>query len=47
MDHHSNVTSGLQPYLFGDTTPEEARTMGTLYQLVTSGQAAPSLVDAE
>ena len=47
MDHHSNVTSGLQPYLFGDTTPEEARTMGTLYQLVTSGHAAPSLSDAE
>ena len=47
MDHHSNVTSGLQPYLFGGTTPEEVCTMGMLYQLVTSGQAAPSLGDAE
>ena len=46
MDHHDNITSGFQPYLFGDTTPEESRSMSNLYQLVTSGQAAPSLQDA-
>ena len=46
MDHHDNITSGFQPYLFGDTTPEESRTMSSLYQLVTSGQAAPTLQDA-
>jgi hypothetical protein len=46
MDHHDNITSGFQPYLFGDTTPEESRSMSSLYQLVTSGQAAPSLEDA-
>ena len=27
MDHTDNITSGLQPYLFGDITPEEAHTM--------------------
>jgi hypothetical protein len=46
MDHHDNITSGFQPYLFGDTTPEESRSMSSLYQLVTSGQAAPTLEDA-
>ena len=46
MDHPDNITSGFQPYLFGDTTPEESRTMSNLYQLVTAGHAAPSLQDA-
>ena len=46
MTHHDSLSSGLQPYIFGDTTPEEAQEMSNFYQLVTAGQAAPNLEDA-
>ena len=46
MDHPDSLTTGLQPYLFGDSTPEESQHMSSLYQLVTAGSAAPSLSDA-
>ena len=46
MVHHSSLSSGLQPFIFGDTTPEEAQEMSSFYQLVLAGQAAPNLTDA-
>ena len=46
MSHHDSLSSGLQPYIFGDTTPEEAQEMSNFYQLVTAGDAAPNLEDA-
>ena len=46
MDHIDSITTGIQPYLFGDITPEESQQMSSLYQLVMTGTAAPSIDDA-
>ena len=46
MDHIDSVTSGIQPFLFGDVTPEESQQMSAIYQMVMAGNAAPNLTDA-
>ena len=46
MDHIDAITTGLQPYIFGDVTPEDSQQMGSIYQLVMTGTAAPSVDDA-
>jgi hypothetical protein len=45
MNHLDDLTSGINPFLFGDTTPEHAQAMSNLYQMITAGSAAPSLTD--
>lgn len=46
MTNKDTLTSGLQPYLFGDVTSEESQHMSAMYNLVTAGNAAPNLSDA-
>lgn len=46
MHHPDSITTGFNIYHCGMAAPEDAQVMASLYQLVTAGNAAPSLSDA-